>query len=65
MMLKVIRKYFFGTYCIRIGKNHCYYILRNNLNGLFNIAGQSISKFQLLKIIADVYQKPIEIIPND
>ena len=27
--------------------------------------GQSISKFQLLKIIADVYQKPIEIIPNE
>ena len=36
-----------------------------NLNGLSNVSGDSISKFDLLKIIADVYQKPIDIIPNE
>ena len=58
--------FFSGLTVLELGKIIVEYILpRNNLNGLFNIAGQTISKFQLLKIIADVYQKPIEIIPNE
>ena len=58
--------FFSGLTVLELGKIIVDYILpRNNLNGLFNIAGQTISKFQLLKIIADVYQKPIEIIPNE
>ena len=41
------------------------YILPNqDLSGIFHISGQPISKYDLLKIIADVYQKQINIIPD-
>jgi dTDP-4-dehydrorhamnose reductase len=36
-----------------------------SLNGLYHVAGPSISKLELLKIIADIYQVPIEIIPDE
>ena len=39
-------------------------IPRNDLKGIINISGESISKFDLLKIIADIYNKEIDIIPN-
>ncbi len=43
-----------------------YYILpRNDLKGILNISGESISKFDLLKIISNIYKKSIEIIPDD
>lgn len=35
------------------------------ISGVFNISSAPISKFQLLKKIAKVYKKEIEIIPND
>jgi dTDP-4-dehydrorhamnose reductase len=58
--------FFSGLTVLELAKIIVDYILpRIDLNGLFNISGESISKYQLLKIIADVYKKPIEIIPNE
>ena len=37
----------------------------NELNGILHVSGMPISKYDLLKIIADVYQKSIQIIPNE
>ena len=42
-----------------------YILPRNDLRGILNISGESISKFDLLKIISDIYNKSIEIIPNE
>ena len=42
-----------------------YIIPRSELKGIINITGESISKFDLLKIIADIYNKKIDIIPNE
>ena len=57
---------FSGLTVLELAKIINDYILpRKDLNGLFNISGESISKYELLKIIADVYQKPIKIIPNE
>ena len=42
-----------------------YIIPRSDLKGILNISGESISKFDLLKILANVYNKSIEIIPNE
>jgi len=42
-----------------------YIIPRNDLKGIINIPGQSISKFDLLRTIADIYNKKIDIIPNE
>ena len=42
-----------------------YIIPRSDLKGVLNLAGESISKFDLLKIIADIYKKSAEIIPNE
>ena len=42
-----------------------YIIPRSDLKGILNISGQSISKFDFLKILANVYNKSIEIIPNE
>lgn len=36
-----------------------------HLSGLFNVAAAPIDKFELLNLIANVYQKKIEIIPDD
>jgi len=40
-------------------------IPRNGLFGLYHVAAKPISKFNLLKMIADVYGKSIEIIADD
>lgn len=42
-----------------------YIIPNKSLEGVFHVTGDSISKYDLLKIIADIYKKSIEIIPND
>lgn len=42
-----------------------YIIPRKDLKGILNISGESITKFDLLKIIADIYDKKIDIIPNE
>jgi len=42
------------------------YLIRNsNLHGVFNVAAKPISKYALLGIVADIYQLPIRIIPDD
>lgn len=38
---------------------------RPDLNGLYHVAADPINKFDLLKLIADVYGKTIDIQPND
>jgi dTDP-4-dehydrorhamnose reductase len=38
---------------------------RSQLSGLYHVASAPISKYDLLKLIADVYGKKIEIIPDD
>lgn len=40
-------------------------ILRTGLSGVYHVAAQPISKYDLLKLIADVYGKTIEITPSD
>lgn len=40
-------------------------IPRTDLTGVYHVAAQPISKYDLLKLIADVYDKKIEIIPSD
>lgn len=40
-------------------------IPRKELSGLYHVAAQPIAKFDLLKIIADVYGKAIDIVPDD
>ncbi len=42
-----------------------YVLPRRDLKGILNLAGESISKFDLLKIIADIYKKSAQIIPNE
>ena len=40
-------------------------IPRTDLHGLYHVAGPAIAKYDLLKLIAEVYGKSIEIIPED
>ena len=40
-------------------------IPRPEMSGLFHVAAVPISKYDLLKLIAQVYEKPIKIIPDD
>lgn len=40
-------------------------IPRPDLAGVYHVAAQPISKYDLLKLIADVYGKSIEIVPDD
>lgn len=40
-------------------------IPRSELSGVYHIAAQPISKYDLLKLIADVYGKVIDIVPQD
>ena len=51
----------FGIYVKLLDK---YIFPRSDLKGILNISGESISKFDLLKIISDIYNNSIEIIPN-
>jgi dTDP-4-dehydrorhamnose reductase len=42
------------------------YVLKNvNLQGLYQVSADPISKYKLLKLIAQVYKKPIQIEPED
>lgn len=40
-------------------------IPHTDLSGVYHVAAQPISKYDLLKLIADVYGKTIEIVPSD
>tara|TARA_B100000282_G_C31378758_1_gene330249 strand:- start:287 stop:535 length:249 start_codon:yes stop_codon:yes gene_type:complete len=41
-----------------------YILPNNNIKGIIHLSGEPISKYDLLKIIADQYRKIIKIIPN-
>ena len=43
---------------------HMHILPNNNINGIIHLSGETISKYDLLKIIADQYRKKIKIIPN-
>jgi len=38
---------------------------RAELSGLYHVASESIAKYELLKLIADVYGKKVELVPDD
>jgi dTDP-4-dehydrorhamnose reductase len=40
-------------------------ISRTDLSGLYHVAAQPIAKYNLLRLVADVYGKPIEIVTDD
>ncbi len=40
-------------------------IPRPELHGVYHVAAQPISKYDLLKLVARVYGKQIEIVPDD
>jgi dTDP-4-dehydrorhamnose reductase len=40
-------------------------ISRTDLSGLYHVAAQPISKYDLLRLVADVYGKSIEVVPDD
>ena len=40
-------------------------IPRADLSGVYHVAAQAISKYDLLKLVADIYGKTIEITPSD
>jgi dTDP-4-dehydrorhamnose reductase len=40
-------------------------IPRPQLTGLWHVASDPISKFELLRLVADIYEKKIEILPDD
>ncbi|MFA6061478.1 MAG: SDR family oxidoreductase [Gallionella sp.] len=40
-------------------------IPRTDLSGVYHVAAQPISKYDLLKLVADVYGKKIEIVPSE
>lgn len=51
--------------CVLAGIIAEYIIRDTNLYGTYNLAAQPISKYDLLSIVANVYQLPVEIIPDD
>lgn len=40
-------------------------LLRPELNGVYHVAAKPISKYDLLKLVAEIYSKSIEIVPDD
>lgn len=40
-------------------------IPRPELNGVYHVAGRAVSKYELLRMVADVYGKVIELVPDD
>ena len=57
---------FSGLTVLELSKIISSYIIPNpNLKGIFHIASEPISKYNLLKIIAKEYQKDIKVLPND
>lgn len=65
--IKGYRKaYFSGLPTVELARVIRDFVLPNSsLSGLFHISVDSISKFDLLKIVANEYKKEIEIIPDD
>lgn len=40
-------------------------LLRPELNGVYHVAAKPISKYDLLRLVAEIYSKSIEIVPDD
>ena len=58
--------FFSGLTVLELAKIIDLYIIpREKLQGIFHVAGNTISKYDLLKIISSEYQKHINIIPNE
>lgn len=57
---------FSGLPTIEIARVISKFVLPNpDLKGLYHLSGESISKYELLNIVSEVYKKNIEIIPFD
>ena len=57
---------FSGLTCLELANIiHTYILPRGDLNGILHISGQQVSKHDLLKEIAQEYNKNIKITPND
>jgi len=60
------RAIFSGFPTTEVGRILAQYVLpRPELAGLYNISAEPISKYDLLKIVRNVYGKQIEIVPDD
>lgn len=60
------RAIFSGFPTVEIGRILAEYVLpRPDLHGVYNISADPISKYDLLHIVRDVYEKQIEIVPDD
>jgi dTDP-4-dehydrorhamnose reductase len=60
------RAIFSGLPTVELARVICDFVLpRPELSGLFHVAAPPIDKYSLLKIIADVYGKSIEIVPDE
>jgi dTDP-4-dehydrorhamnose reductase len=44
---------------------HDYVIPNNNLHGLYHLSAAPINKYDLLTLVAEIYRKDIEIIPDE
>lgn len=57
---------FSGLPTLEIGRIiHKYVLADDSLTGLFHVSGNPISKYDLLKLISDVYGHNIEIVPDE
>jgi len=60
------RAIFSGLPTVELARVICDFVLpRPELSGLFHVAAPPVDKYSLLKIIADVYGKSIEIVPDE
>lgn len=60
------RAIFSGLPTVELSRVVCDFVLpRPDLHGLYHVAAKSINKFDLLKLVAKIYGKDIEIIPSD
>ncbi|MBY4731311.1 dTDP-4-dehydrorhamnose reductase family protein [Cupriavidus pauculus] len=57
---------FSGLPTVEMARIICDYVLpRPELRGLYHVSAEPISKYDLLRLVADVYKKRIEIVPDD
>jgi len=65
--IKGFNKVFFsGLPTVELARVICNFVIPNgNLRGLYHVSAPRISKHELLKLIAAVYQKTIDIIPDE
>ncbi len=60
------RAIFSGFPTVEIGRILADYVLpKNDIHGVYNISAEPVSKYDLLRLVRDVYDKKITIIPDD